>query len=242
MPIGLFGDAERRRHLDYLDAWYADVQRRELIGRGPFGIHRFGRANESERVDRLESPIMLEVPLGEGIAPVRVELVGRTETVAPHLPASIIPVIRDKPKAKDFLGGFFDAVVLSLLPTQHDPAEHHVDVILSSREGDTAKSHRTFAGIDQRSARKFLTDLIVDLESESHAYLLPCEAVFEYLSKGTPIETSVERMKDNDQEACSSRYGPVPDFERFDPPEEHKTQKIIERRFGLFRDAGGIGQ
>ena len=47
---------------------------------------------------------------------VRVELHGRTELIMDELPASITPVVRDKATEKDFLAGFLDAVVLSLLP------------------------------------------------------------------------------------------------------------------------------
>ena len=96
-------------------------------------------------------------------------------------------------------------------------------------------------GIDEECARKFLTTLLADLLSGPHAYLLPCEAVFEYLGeKKTSIESSVERMKEDDRESCSSRYGPVPNFEQYDPLDEDKAREIIERRFGLFRDSGGM--
>ncbi len=47
-------------------------------------------------------------------------------------------------------------------------------------------------------------------------------------------------MKESDSSACSSRYGPVPHFEQYDPPAEDEARGMIERRFGLFRDSGGI--
>ena len=47
-------------------------------------------------------------------------------------------------------------------------------------------------------------------------------------------------MKDNERQACSSRYGPVPNFAIYNPPDVEKAHGIIERRFGLFRDAGGL--
>ena len=51
-----------------------------------------------------------------------------------------------------------------------------------------------FMGSIDECAGTFLTDLLADLLGGPHAYLLPCEAVFEHLLKKTSIE--VERRKD----------------------------------------------
>ena len=48
-------------------------------------------------------------------------------------------------------------------------------------------------------------------------------------------------MKENDRIACSSRYGPVPNFEKYEPPDENEAAAMINRRFGLFRQSGGMG-
>ena len=242
MPIGLFGDVERRRHLAYLTDWYHAAQASRLLEVGPFEIHRFGRAAESERVDQLQQPIMLDVPLAGGARPIRVELFGRTEIISRKLPGSLTPVLRTSATDKDYLRGFLDAIVLSLLPGHHAPAEYHADVILLPDKNKNPIARRTFRGIEPERARQFLITLLGDLFGGSHAYLLPCEAVFDYLSEKThtPIETSVTRMKDNDRQACSSRYGPVPNFEYYDPPDNEEAHAIVERRFSLFRDAGGM--
>ena len=241
IPIGLFGEAERRRHLACLADWNLSAQRRDLVGRCGFQVYRFGRASEDERVDRIESPIVLNVPVHGRSQPVRVELHGRTELVLDELPASITPVVRDKAVEKDFLAGFLDAVVLSLLPGHHVPDEYHAHVIPGGDGADLSKSHRVFHGIDQVKAREFLINLLADLLGGSHAYLLPCEAVFDYLAKKRSIESSVEEMKENDNKSCSSRYGPVPNFEEYDSPGDDEAIRIIERRFGLFRESGGMG-
>jgi exodeoxyribonuclease V gamma subunit len=241
IPVGIFGEAERRRHLACLADWNNSARARDLLDRSSFQVYRFGRANEDERVDRIESPIVLDIPLGDGLRPVRVELFGRTEIVSPELPASITLVVRDEPKDRDFLAGFLDAVILSTLAGHHDPAAYHAHIITTSNKGDSSKYRRTFHGIDEGHARKFLTELLTDLLNGPHAYLLPCEAAFKYLGeKQTSIGSSVEQMKENDREACSSRYGPVPDFEQYDPPAEQEAREMIERRFGLFRDSGGM--
>ena len=202
------------------------------------------RAGEAEHIDRLESTIPIDVALADGPdgpRTVRVELFGRTEIVSSELPGSITLVVRDKVKDKDFLAGFLDAVILSMLPSHHDPAAYHAHIVTTNDGGGSSECRRTFHGIDEGIARKFLTALLADLLSGPHDYLLPCEAVFEYLGKKkTSIESSVELMKEDDRKSCSSRYGPVPNFERFDPPDEDKAREFIERRYGLFRDSGGI--
>jgi exodeoxyribonuclease V gamma subunit len=171
---------------------------------------------------------------------VRVELFGRTEAMSRELPGSITPVLRDKPRAKDFLAGFLDAVVLSMLPGHHGPAVYRAEILTTRIDIDPSECCRTFRGIDQEQARLFLSTLLADLLCGPHVYLLPCEAVFNYLEKKTPIASSVERMKENEFEICSSRYGPVPNFASYDPPDDAEAQQIIERRFGLYRDSGGI--
>jgi exodeoxyribonuclease V gamma subunit len=172
-------------------------------------------------VERIENPILIDVPLENGSRPVRVELHGRTELVVGELPASITPVVRDEPQEKDFLAGFLDAVVLSLLPGHHVRDKYHAHVIPGSAGANLSTSHRVFHGIDELRAREYLM-------------------VFEYVSKKRSIESSIEEMKENENKSCSSRYGPVPNFEAYDPPDEEEAHRIIERRFGLFREAGGL--
>ena len=155
MPIGVFGDVERARHLAYLADWYRAAQASQLLGAGPFSIHRFGRAAESERVDQLRQPIMLDVPLADGARSIRVELFGRTEINSRKLPGSLTPVLRNSAADKDYLRGFLDAVVLSLLPGHHAPADYHADVILVPDKNKNAASRRTFRGITPERARSF---------------------------------------------------------------------------------------
>jgi len=241
-PVGLFGEVERRRHLDCLARWHESAEQGGLLRCGPFGICRFGRAAESDRVERVENAISLDVPLDHAAGVERVELFGRTEIVASALPGSLTLVVREEVGEKDFLRGFLDAVVLSLLPGDHDRAEHHAHVIPFPKGGKSARSARTFRNIDQARAREFLTNVVADLLGGTHAYLLPCEAVFQFWKKGTSIEESVEKFKEDDQARCSSEYGPVPDFRLYDPPDEDAARALIERRFALFRDSGGVGE
>jgi exodeoxyribonuclease V gamma subunit len=241
-PVGLFGEVEERRHLDCLAGWFQFARQGSLLRHGPFGVYRFGRAAEAERVERVGPAIILEVKLPGEAEPRLVELYGRTEIVSTDLPGSLIPVGRAAASEKDFLRGFLDAVALSLQPDHRGPALYHAHVIPLPTTGKRAQeATRSFRGIDAQTARQFLTTVLADLFGGPHDYLLPCEAVFDCLNpkKKRAIADAVEDMKENPRSSCSSRYGPVPDFERYDPPDQDEAHAMIERRFGLFRDSGG---
>jgi exodeoxyribonuclease V gamma subunit len=244
MPVGLFREADRRRHLACLGSWHEGAARRDLLRHGPFRVHRFGRAAENERVDTLGDPIPLDVPLTDANGrpvTVRVELYGRTEMVSRSLPGSLTCVTRKDVKDKDFLGGFLDAVVLSLVAGHHEPAAgYHVHVLTGPGGGKPATPQRQFRNLDAEQARAYLAGLLSDVLGAPHAYLLPCEAVFEFLTKKRPVATIIEEMKDDDRKACSSRYGPVPNFVLYDPPDDDEAEAIIERRFGLYQKCGGV--
>ena len=61
------------------------------------------------------------------------------------------------------------------------------------------------------------------------------------LFRSRSIESSVDEMKESENKPCSSRYGPVPHFEDYEPPGVDEASRIIERRFGLFLESGGMG-
>lgn len=241
MPVGLFRAADRRRHLDCLSAWIAAARKRGILDRGPYHVRRFGRAAENERVDVLGPSIPLDVPITrpDGASEtLRVELFGRTELVSAKLPGSLTCVSRPEPKDKDFLAGFLDAVALSLVD-HHDPAEYHVHVLTDSLGGKPGTRERTLCGIDETQARQYLVDLLADLLAAPHAYLLPCEAVFDHLVKGVSLTETIEDLRDDPRAPCSSRYGPVPNFAQYDPPDPAEAVRLVKRRFGLFQECGG---
>ena len=101
---------------------------------------------------------------------------------------------------------------------------------------------RHFQGLDSANARTFLTELLSDMFSAPHAYLLPCEAVFDFVVKRKRVSESIEEIKDDNRKPCSSRYGPVPNFALYDPPDDDLAEAMIARRFGLFQECGGVIQ
>ncbi len=244
MPVGLFREAERRRHLNCLAAWAASARDQELLGHDPYRVRRFGRARESERIDELGPALIFDVPLpgADGTSEiVKVELHGRTGIVAQSLPGSLACVARDAVQKRDFLDGFLDALVLSLIDDRAQ-GEFHVHVLTSGQSSKTAEEQRVLRGIGPERARAYLTGVLADLLGGPHAYLLPCEAVFAYLGESkTPVDESVYAMVEDPKRPCSSRWGPVTDFTLYDPPGDGDARAMIERRFGLFLESGGLG-
>jgi exodeoxyribonuclease V gamma subunit len=245
MPVGLFRTIEQRRHRDCLTTWAAALRQRALSPKGPYGVCRFGRAGENERADDLGPPLRFDVilPAADGVGQsMCVHLFGRTGIVSRNLPGSLACVDRAA-GPRDFLAGFLDALVLGLIDDT-DLGEYHVHILDGSGSGGKPDANvRRLRGIDRRRAREYLAGVLAEMLGQRHAYLLPCEAVFAYLSrKQTPIAESIEAMAENDRMACSSRRGPVPDFTRYEPPDEDEARAMIERRFGLFRDCGGLGE
>jgi exodeoxyribonuclease V gamma subunit len=158
--------------------------------------------------------------------------------VSRNLPGSLTGVNRDKAQQKDFLTGFLDALVLSLVD-ERDWEAFQVHV-LTGPGTKPRETERRLRGIERASARQYLTGLLSEMLGEAHDYLLPCEAVFDALGGAASLAANIEAMKESDNKACSSRWGPVPDFTRYEPPDEPTAQAMIERRFGLFRDCGGL--
>jgi len=243
MPVGLFRESDRRRHLACLDAWHRGAVDRGLLGRGPFRVQRFGRASEHERVDALRDaiPIEIKVPGSDGTSrSVCVEIHGRTELASAKLPGSLTCLTRDSAREKDFFAGFLDAVVFSLSPGREGPVDDYQAHLLSRSPRPGADHERRFQGIDPAGARDFLTGLLAEMFGAPHAYLLPCEAVFDFLVRGKPVSTSIEAIKDDDRMPCSSRYGPVPNFAQYAPPDDELAVAMIDRRFGMFKRCGGL--
>jgi exodeoxyribonuclease V gamma subunit len=243
MPVGLFRTIEARRHRDRLTAWAAAAREQALSAKGPCHVFRFGRARENDRADELGPALEFEIPLPDArnvSQPTRVTLHGRTEIVSRNLPGAVLCVQRES-RPRDFLAGFLDALILRLFE-ENDRGEFQVHV-LTPAPGKPELNARRLRGIDHTRAREYLGALLAEMLGGKHAYLLPCEAVFAYLGKkGTPIAESVTRMVEDENAPCSSRWGPVPDFTLYEPPSEDEAAAMIERRFGLFRECGGLGE
>ena len=151
MPVGLFGEAERRRHLTLLTAWEASAHSKNSSTTAHSAFIGLDVRLRQSMSNRLESAIPIDIRLTnetDGPRTVRVELFGRTEIQVPELPASIALVVRAKARDSDFLLGFLDAVIFSLVSGHAEPSAYHAHVLTTDSNGDLSKCRRTFCGID----------------------------------------------------------------------------------------------
>jgi hypothetical protein len=239
MPSGIFGEAERPRHLAVIESWASALQ--ESAGATALERVRFGGAEENATADTLVDPIVLCFEAGEiGPGPVRVEIFGKTEPLILDRRGSLVLEWRN-PKTdgwepvrqlKKALRGFLDAVALAASGLAAD-SEHAAWLCIGNGEEQVCGVHR-FAPISQEEALAFLRALVADLLSRVHAYLLPCEATFlKQLEEPRPdIAACIRKVLRH--ETFSSSYGPIRHPDRYPVPSDSEAEAIIERRWGLF--------
>jgi len=242
MPTEVFLAADRRGHLAILRNWTANLRAMDLVARGPFEVLRFGKAEEHEDVDRLLDPIVLEVNLPQpdgGPQPVRVELHGQTQPTNPEEAVSLVPLAKKTFALKDHLRGFVDYLALTAAGWSGGTTYESCLLCNEQPKGKSRKKvepRRNFRPIEQADANAYLASLLTEMLTDTHAYLLPFEAVEKFSDPNCvqSIEQIVENLTANPFSQYSSQYGPVPRPERFDPPGEQETRAMIERRFGWF--------
>jgi exodeoxyribonuclease V gamma subunit len=249
-PTGVFAGPEREEHRAILAQWRAQFAEAMQGRAADLSVLRVGRAEEQARVDALVDPIVLTLPPRpeEGQPrPVRVEVVGRTEPLTTEPRGSWVLSFRSVPtdrverlvrERKEALRAFLDHVVLAA--TGKPPASHAAFLAVAGKTSQLSRID--FAPVTRDEAVDYLGRLTSDLLAGSHAYLLPCEAVFRFdLRRGeaeTPAE-SIAAVRDAydaryGRKSYSSIRGPVPDAQRFPIPTDDEAFARIERRFGLF--------
>jgi exodeoxyribonuclease V gamma subunit len=224
-PSGVFGGIELKAFLDVLRQWCAAFQR---LGPNADSVtYCFGPAPE-HFVGTLQTaePLALE----------QAEITGTTQNVLLRPRGSLILAIREKSSKKELLKSFLDHVLLSasgLLPE----APHSCFVLPPS--ADAQPQIFEFAAISSEHARHYLTDVIQDLRSGVHEYLLPFETALELAPDANGgferrrVRSTLRFLPEN-LRGTSSLYGPVRHPERFLAPEEDIALSILQRRFGLF--------
>ncbi len=221
LPTGVFGTAERQRHLDALETWKRElrrVSRGELRAIDPI---RFGRGRENEVVRNAEPPF--PVGVGDHV----VELHGTTQPLLDEPSTSLVFVGRPGRKADRTLElrGFVDQVVLTAAGRIDDA--HTVHVAFS--EGDPKKAR--FDAFSTAEAKDYLTRLVTDLVSAPHAYALPFETVVR-------LQKARERKRKREMErilaeAPAARFGVLRDAQ-VRTLELDEAIDIVDRRFGPY--------
>jgi exodeoxyribonuclease V gamma subunit len=242
LPTGALGAVERDLHGELLAGWHAAVAGLAARGRGE--RLRLGRAPELEEFDDLLPALTLNLGLGPGL-----ELHGRSELLLDGRRASVVcdpggP--KDDPREEWVrelrlaLRGFFDHL---LLAASGSLAGVKRQLVLLRRDATGPCLVRyDLQAMRRDEALAYLTTLAGDLLSGVHDYLLPCEAVFDvYRGRDRrlpldPREVAAEAVRriTTDRVACASRWGPVPDGDRYPPPSPIRLAEILARRFAPF--------
>jgi hypothetical protein len=228
---------ERLGHLQLLKTW-GDQLSLCAARASRIASHRFGGAQEGERVEHLHPPVGLELQLGQ--ERVRVELHGRIEAVTDAPAGSLILQRRNVStgwseavkRQKAALRGYLDHLVLAAAGLQ-EGTDFRVQVLVAGNK-PTAFGVG-FKGLTQDAARAQLALLATELLSGVHDYLLPCEAVFlangEH-AKGRSLAQCIAEVVGDERGSHSSRYGPIRRFDTFQPPPA--AEALVARRYGHF--------
>jgi exodeoxyribonuclease V gamma subunit len=235
-PAGPFAEAAKNADLGTLEAWIKQAQLAGCDDLTQWREIQLGRAAEFAKGERIANELILQVQVPGEEKTLRVKIYGSAGFLSPALDASIRPVLRDKAKAKDFLGPFVSAIVLAA--TEQITAPKFDAIVLCSKGEKSSHPTRTLACPSREEAREYLAALVSDLLFEKNHYFLPIEAVEAGLSaiaKGKSIDPIdlIDEIRDNDFVSCASDFGPIRDARRFDPPTAEALKRILERRFGI---------
>jgi exodeoxyribonuclease V gamma subunit len=245
-PSGVFARGERANHLRALETW-GSVLEAQSVPLDRIEQQRFGRAGEHAKADAVHPALSLDLDIvdGGGVTRVlRVEITGRTMPLGALGTTSLALLARPNEDAGEWaradrarmaLRGFIDHVVLAASGTAAERA-HDALVVIATDEAPCVERRR-FASIPRERALGWLRTIVRDLLSGTHAYFLPCEAVFAQAASETAgrlaewIEKARARIGDEDgPKAVRSTYGPVPRVRDYPAPAD--AEAIVARRFG----------
>jgi exodeoxyribonuclease V gamma subunit len=234
LPTGVFLEATRAAHLRLLAVWVSNLasglEPQELHG---LVTHRFGPADERGETDALHGPLILE--LDEPA--LRVEVHGRTSRALPDAAGAIILVTKEEPDERHVLRAFLDHAVLAA--SGLSPKEAFRAFVVPGVWKAARNYVRAFKPFTPDEARAWLQGLVKDYVGGTHAYLLPIEAVLEFLRGKSRfgLASGIRWRRDNPYQKSSDRFGPILRIEGYEPPAN--AEAIARRRLGEFIARGG---
>ncbi len=280
VPVGLPGRVMMEKHLQILNGW-----QRELFNLNkceePFTLERvrFGRPAEKCSTANIFDSLLLEVPVRNCMPDPEADLIsvrisGISESLL-HNNLTTVTLQPSKPPSypnsagqleriyRLLLRGVMDHILLSAAEVAGTGTRKTV-LIYADGNGESKSFSLNLLPLDSASARSWLTAVTADLLNDSHAYLLPCEAIFldfarqkkahrdhkavadsadsgankpfVYSPDGEWLCAAVQDLAAGEFKRFSSLWGPVPQPRRYNPPEPAQAAAIVERRLGpLFK-------
>ena len=253
-PSGVFAQGERVDHMRVLTDW-----RRALEADGvppdSLQLHRFGRAGELSHADVVHSPLVIDVDYVDpaGVKRfVKANVTGRLFPLGPDAAVTVTLAKRASEGNKEWAAAdrkrvtvraFVDHAILSAADVR--PGERHRSLHVLTIPGSGGVYREELAPLGRDEATTWLRDRIRELLAESHAYFLPCEAVFKHAVEdpGGPLVPFLEEARDMLRGAdgplpLRSAYGPVPRPQEHRIPGEAEARAMVARRFALLLAAG----
>jgi exodeoxyribonuclease V gamma subunit len=252
-PAGAFARGERGDHLRTLETWTGQLGVYE-VPLSSIEVHRFGRASERSQADRVREALAIDVDFIDpaGVARVlRADLGGNTSPLGgtTRSTARVSLALAKRAEETDewaragrqraALRAFIDHAVLAASGATAEGPHESLSVVATADGSLT--DHLAFAPLSRGEATAWLRDVVRDLLCTSHAYFLPCEAVFLRDMKNPSgsiapfLRDAQDKLTDSDgPPALRSAYGPVPRVAAYPPPSEEAAEAMIARRFGRF--------
>lgn len=251
-PSGAFARGERDDHVATLHAWDSGLGA-SGVDAGAIEVHRFGRASELARADRIHEGLRIDLDLVDHagvMRPIRVELGGKVLPLATPSGTSVLLLRRRRPATKKdewahaeidrlFLRAFVEHATLSA--SGHSAGRSRESIaVLAMPDGASVTERVTLAPLSRDEATVWLRGIVRDLLQGPHAYFFPCEAIFAW-TRCDPngpllpwLEAARERLgEDDDRASLRSAFGPVPRTGQYGCPDEAATRQMVARRFRL---------
>ncbi|MFU8802278.1 MAG: hypothetical protein ACNA8W_00575, partial [Bradymonadaceae bacterium] len=232
LPTGVFLETERLRHMTVLKYWRQNLEHFGV--ESALQIRRFGRSSERVRVTDVLDSIRLEVPLADGTL-IEVELYGESQAMSQDSAISVSLLPRPGLRDKDFLPGFLDHLFLAAAGKKSDGAPWRILVNtaqdLSRKKSEALKAMRVVNPMGQEESRLYLTTLLAEMLGRIHDYLLPIEAVVDFIAHDFQGMGRITEELLGKRGMCSSEYGPVRRVHDFSPMGDTEARRVVEQRF-----------
>jgi exodeoxyribonuclease V gamma subunit len=249
-PSGVFASGERGSHLNALHIWRTELEAQGLPLDG-IRVHRFGRGGEYSPADQVHDPLVLDIDVLGPTAVTRVfqvEVGGRTLPLGADLGTSATLFKRANEtkgpwgvagRERATLRAFVDHAILSASGVA--AGQPHASVTVVSTLDGPVTEQVSFRPLSRDEATVWLRGVVRDLLQGTHAYFLPCEAVFLHARdpQGSPVTPHIEAARallnaSDGPLALRSAYGPVPRPHLYPAPDEESARAMVERRFSTF--------
>lgn len=262
LPLGVLGEMLEQKHLFILEN--LDLALKKALSEQqegsttdeenllPLKKARFGPSPEVALNEIYIKPPEIELKPKEtsnADKNIKVRLTGLSAPLTQDKKASVILLPRALDTGKTLaaegttfrylLRGLTDQMVLAAT-TSEEASACRVIIVYASSSGKQGYRTLNFHRPGKKEALNWLTNLIGDLFLQSHAYLLPCEAVFYHYQKdefetmdAAKIQNTIEALAQNNWSNFSCLWGPVPQPRLYNPLATDKIAAVIKRRFGL---------